>query len=59
MQWAASRLILHFVPFGLVTQHVTAPAGFPQIECDAHRSTEAAQPLFTRVRFTCWTAQRT
>src|SRR5262245_52545344 len=56
-QCAASRLVLHFVPVALVTQQVTAPAGFPQIECAAHRLTAPAQLLLTSVWFACSTAQ--
>jgi hypothetical protein len=32
VQCVASGLTLHVVPFVLVKQHVTAPAGFPQTE---------------------------
>jgi hypothetical protein len=59
LQCAASRLILHFVTPAFVTQQVTAPAGFPQIECAAHRLTAPAQLLLTSVRFACRAAQLT
>jgi hypothetical protein len=59
LQCAASRLILHFVALASVTQHVTAPAGLPQVECAAHRLTAPAQLLFTRARFACSAAQLT
>jgi len=58
-QCAASFLILHFVPFGVVIQHVTAPAGLPQIEWDAHFLTALAQLLLTRTEFACCAAQLT
>ena len=58
VQWAASFLILHFVPLVVVRQHVTAP-GLPQVECDAHFLTEPAQLLFTRTVFACCAAQLT
>jgi hypothetical protein len=59
LQCAASRLILHFVAPALVTQHVTAPAGFPQVEWAAHRRTAPAQLLLTSVRSACRAAQLT
>jgi hypothetical protein len=52
-------LISHFVLVALVTQQVTAPAGFPQIECAAHRLTAPAQPLLPSIRFACCAAQLT
>lgn len=58
MQWAPSLLILHLVPSGLLTQHVTAP-GLPHVERDAHLFTAPAQPLFTRARFACCAAHLT
>jgi hypothetical protein len=59
LQCAASRLILHFVAPAFVRQQVTAPAGLPQVECEAHCFTAPAQRLFTSVRFACCTAQIT
>jgi hypothetical protein len=59
VQCAASRLIFYLVTLAFVTQHVTAPAGFPQVECDAHRLTAPAQLLLTSVRFACCAAQLT
>jgi hypothetical protein len=47
VQWAASFLILHFVPLVVVRQQVTAP-GLPQVECDAHFFTAPLQ-VFGRV----------
>src|SRR5262249_43882600 len=55
VQCAASRLILHFVPAGVVTQHVTC-VGLPQTECDAHFLILPAQLRFTRTAFTCCAA---
>jgi hypothetical protein len=52
-------LVLHFVAPACVTQHVTAPAGFPQVECTAHRFTALAQLLLTSVRIACSAAQFT
>ena len=43
---AASFLTLHLVPFAVVTQQVTAPARFPQIERAAHRLTTPRQLRF-------------
>jgi hypothetical protein len=59
LQCAASFLTLHLVPVAVVMQQVTAPAGFPQVECAAHFLTKPAQPLLTRTVFTCCTAQLT
>ena len=59
VQCAASLLILHFVPLVVVIQQVTAPAGFPQVERDAHFLTSLAHPLFTSTRLTCSAAQLT
>jgi hypothetical protein len=39
---ATSFLILHFVPFAVVRQQVTAP-GLPQVECAAHFFTAPLQ----------------
>jgi hypothetical protein len=58
VQCAASLLILHFVPAGVVTQHVTA-VGLPHVECAAHFLTLPAQLLLTSTAFTCCAAQLT
>jgi hypothetical protein len=58
-QCAASFLIRHLVPLAVVMQQVTAPAGFPQIEWDAHFFTDPAQLRFTRTVLTCVAAQLT
>jgi hypothetical protein len=58
-QCAASFLILHFVPAVVVKQQVTAPAGFPQIEWDAHFLTNPAQLWFTSTVVACCAAQLT
>jgi hypothetical protein len=58
-QCAASLLILHFVPAVVVKQQVTAPAGFPQIEWDAHFLTNPAQLWFTSTVVACCAAQLT
>ena len=49
MQDAASFFVLHFVPFAVVMQHVTA-FGFPHVECAAHFFTAPLQ-LFGRLGF--------
>jgi hypothetical protein len=36
-------LIVHVVPLAVVMQQVTAPAGFPQVERDAHFFTAPLQ----------------
>jgi hypothetical protein len=59
VQCAASFLILHLVPLADVIQQVTAPAGFPQIEWDAHFLVKPAQLGLVRTVFTCWAAQLT
>jgi hypothetical protein len=59
VQCAVSFLILHLVPMAVVIQQVTAPAGFPQIEWDAHFFTTPAQLWFTRTVLACAAAQRT
>jgi hypothetical protein len=58
VQWAASFLILHFVPLVVVRQQVTAP-GLPQVEWEAHFLMKPAQLLFIRVVFACCVAQLT
>jgi hypothetical protein len=58
-QCAASRLILHFVPLAFVTQQVTAPACFPQVECAAHRLTAPTQFLLTSACCAFCAAQNT
>jgi len=47
VQWAASFLILHAMPFPDVGQQVTVP-GLPQVECAAHFLTAPLQ-LFGRL----------
>ena len=42
VQWAASFLILHFVPLVVVRQQVTA-VGLPHVECAAHFFTAPLQ----------------
>jgi hypothetical protein len=59
VQCAASLLILHVVPLAVVIQQVTAPAGFPQIERDAHFLTVFAQLLFTSTASAFCAAQLT
>ena len=59
VQCAASFLILHLVPLMVVMQQVTAPAGFPQIEWDAHLFTNRVQFWFTSTVFACCSAQLT
>jgi len=58
VQWAASFLLLHFVPLVVVRQQVTAP-GLPQVEWDAHFLTAPAQLLLVRTVFACCAAQLT
>jgi hypothetical protein len=59
VQCRASFLILHLVPLVVVMQQVTAPAGFPQIEWDAHFLTAPAQLWFTSTVVACCAAQLT
>jgi hypothetical protein len=59
VQCGTSFSILHFVPLVVVIQQVTAPAGFPQIEWDAHLLTRRAQLLLVRTAFACCAAQLT
>jgi hypothetical protein len=59
VQCATAFSILHFVPLGVVTQHVTEPAGFPHVEWDAHLFTRPAQLLFARTVFACCATQLT
>jgi len=58
VQWAASFLILHFVPFVVVKQQVTAP-GLPHVEWDAHFLTNPAQLVFLRTVIASCAAQLT
>src|SRR2546428_9544709 len=58
VQWAASFLILHFVPFVVVRQQVTA-VGLPHVECAAHFFTAPLQLGLTSTELACWTAQLT
>jgi hypothetical protein len=57
-QWAASFLILHFVPLVVMRQQVTA-VGFPHVECAAHFFTAPLQLRLTSTTLACWTAQLT
>jgi len=51
VQESALLLVLHFVPFDVVMQQVTAP-GLPQIECAAHFLTAPVQ-FASRLAGTC------
>ncbi len=57
-QWAASFLILHFVPLVVVRQQVTA-VGLPHVECTAHFLTAPLQLGLTSAVLACWTAHFT
>ncbi len=58
VQWAASFLILHFVPLVVVRQQVTA-VGLPHVECAAHFLTAPLQLGLTSTLLACWTAHFT
>ena len=58
VQWAASFLVLHFVPLAFVRQHVTEPR-LPQVDLAAHFFTTSAQALLARTDLACRRAQLT
>ena len=58
VQWAASFLILHFVPLVVVRQQVTA-VGLPHVECAAHFFTAPLQLGLISTVLACWTAHFT